>query len=1105
MPDIWMDVDAALSEVPVNKVALVDDTDFKTREESVTYDQAGMDLVWNFITTAGAYTQTAVTPTTGGVHDWVNQGNGMYSIEIPASAGTISNDTEGFGWFTGFATGVLPWSGPVIGFRNAELNDIMVDATDGSQMPATQSQVSQIGSGGGSANNEFPILSPNGFVITTGLSEVNNEDATRAVGGDVHQISDNGGTLDVYYICETGGAFSPNTIVHIGRMNGNSDDVGVYVNTNTQASPTWVLRATLEGSNSSINQERSWKLENSDQMVGADAGKVAVRFFATGLSSATLTTDHLVVEKTTIASVTGYQDGRIWVNTVSGTAGTVVNVNGVADKAVDLWASALTISSSGGFANDFHIINGSTIALTGVSNNFSLFGDNWTLQLAGKSVAEAYFQGAHVSGVGISTSEVHYEGCDIATMSVQIGHFDFCSFSGTVTHTLAGDYNYHNCYSKVPGPLGPTFAKTAGQAITAQWRNWAGSINLTGLEVGDTLTIGGEEIGTIDLGSPAGAVVVEIRGIYKDLVNVGSASVNLDGAINAADVAQLLANLGTPIGLDGAAATVAAMLTKMADDNGGADFNATSDSQQALRDRGDAAWITATGFNTVVPDVAGTASTLHTTTDALITGISNVTRLSVAIPTYLERPPSGDKAIKVSVALKDTDGNMEDPDGNQLALLLANSGGTSRNSLLFKDFALTTALDAGTGTFSTFKALERTSTGLYFCYFKVAFDATEEEWLAQFGWEEGAVALYEFRATQVTDAANDLGVLLTRCSEVRMAELGSANLPADIDLILEDTGTTLPAQITALENLSSAGAQAAADAALVANHLDHLLKTDYDPASKPGTATALLNELIESNAGVSRYTAAALAQGPGGDANAANQTTIITHLTDVKGTAFVKDTDSMVDLAHTGADSDTLETLSDQIDGIVGGTGSGARSVTVTVNDGATVLENAIVRFTEGANTYAGPTNVSGVLAFSLDDATYAVTISKAGYTFTPTTLLVDGTKTPTYSMTAVSISAPPNASTTTGVAKTYDEEQVLEAGVSVNVQILDGPATAGIAYDSAVWTELSSALGVVQFAGIVHGAQYKIWRGDSKANAVTFTAPTTGDSFDLPEVIGRG
>lgn len=58
--------------------------------------------------------------------------------------------------------------------------------------------------------------------------------------------------------------------------------------------------------------------------------------------------------------------------------------------------------------------------------------------------------------------------------------------------------------------------------------------------------------------------------------------------------------------------------------------------------------------------------------------------------------------------------------------------------------------------------------------------------------------------------------------------------------------------------------QAAAQAAIEANHLDHLLAADYDPASKPGVSTALLNELVESDSGVSRYTANALEQAPSG-------------------------------------------------------------------------------------------------------------------------------------------------------------------------------------------------------------------------------------------------
>ena len=65
-----------------------------------------------------------------------------------------------------------------------------------------------------------------------------------------------------------------------------------------------------------------------------------------------------------------------------------------------------------------------------------------------------------------------------------------------------------------------------------------------------------------------------------------------------------------------------------------------------------------------------------------------------------------------------------------------------------------------------------------------------------------------------------------------------------------------------INTAAKASVNAEADGAIVTAHLDHLLQVDYDPASQPGVATALLNELIESNGGVSRYTTGALAQGP---------------------------------------------------------------------------------------------------------------------------------------------------------------------------------------------------------------------------------------------------
>lgn len=231
-------------------------------------------------------------------------------------------------------------------------------------------------------------------------------------------------------------------------------------------------------------------------------------------------------------------NGQVWLDTINGTAGTTAYENGTSDNHVNLLASAKTIAAAVGLA-DFHIINGSTVTLAESTVNESYFGDNWNLALGSQDIAGAHFEGAAVSGIGTSTSTVGFEGCSFGTASIQKGHFDFCQFSDTVTHTLAGDYAYHNCYSGVAGAGSPTFAKTAGQAVTIEYRNWSGGITFSGLQVGDTLTVSGQ-MGTIDLGSPTGATVVEIRGIYKEITNVGSAVVDATGAVKGSDLIDVL-------------------------------------------------------------------------------------------------------------------------------------------------------------------------------------------------------------------------------------------------------------------------------------------------------------------------------------------------------------------------------------------------------------------------------------------------------------------------------------------------------------------------------------------------------------------------------------
>lgn len=72
--------------------------------------------------------------------------------------------------------------------------------------------------------------------------------------------------------------------------------------------------------------------------------------------------------------------------------------------------------------------------------------------------------------------------------------------------------------------------------------------------------------------------------------------------------------------------------------------------------------------------------------------------------------------------------------------------------------------------------------------------------------------------------------------------------------------------------------------------------------------------------------------------------------------------------------------------------GSGAYLVTVTVTDeDDNPLENALVRLSEGMNIFTVKSNASGIAAFNLDAATYDIGVTKDGYQFTPSSIVVSG------------------------------------------------------------------------------------------------------------------
>lgn len=174
--------------------------------------------------------------------------------------------------------------------------------------------------------------------------------------------------------------------------------------------------------------------------------------------------------------------------------------------------------------------------------------------------------------------------------------------------------------------------------------------------------------------------------------------------------------------------------------------------------------------------------------------------------------------------------------------------------------------------------------------------------------------------------------------------------------------------------------------------------------------------------------------------------------------------------------------LDDQLDAILiatgAGAGAGARLVTITVDDGIDPLEAATVRMTQGAESYSQPTNASGIATFSLDDATWAVTITKALYTFAPTTIIVNGDETATYSMTATVITPPTNPLLSAIEVLCLDSTGQIEAGVDVDIRIITIPSgSQNIAFRGAKQSATSNSLGIARFE-VVQGSTCEWKRG---------------------------
>lgn len=416
--------------------------------------------------------------------------------------------------------------------------------------PASRSQVDGIGAASGGALN-FEVTVDNATVAIKGVSKVGTETGTfantQSEDNNYHIITHAANDIDWIYGCTVGGNRTAVEVVFAGYLTSSND--AMLIQAYDFVGADWETVALLPGKNGVTNDTMTAPLLSKHTGTGADLGLVYIRFEADGvMTSPVLNVDRLLVEAVNIGQSVGYANGAVWVDTVSGVAGTEAFTNGTADNKSLLFADAITIADAVGL-DDFEMAPDANIVLAATINSRVLRGSGWTLALGAQDINDLHVFGAGVTGIGTAATRCGFHDCMFGTASVQKAFMENCMYSETVTFTLAGDYNVPLGKSAVAGAGAPTFTKTPGQTITAKWREWAGSITVSGLEAGDVVTIGGT-LGTVTLNGADGTV--EIRGSYKALVDnrTGSPTLNLDGAWLAADIATI--NTATA-GLGGAA------------------------------------------------------------------------------------------------------------------------------------------------------------------------------------------------------------------------------------------------------------------------------------------------------------------------------------------------------------------------------------------------------------------------------------------------------------------------------------------------------------------------------------------------------------------------
>jgi hypothetical protein len=184
---------------------------------------------------------------------------------------------------------------------------------------------------------------------------------------------------------------------------------------------------------------------------------------------------------------------------------------------------------------------------------------------------------------------------------------------------------------------------------------------------------------------------------------------------------------------------------------------------------------------------------------------------------------------------------------------------------------------------------------------------------------------------------------------------------------------------------------------------------------------------------------------------------------------------------------------------------TGPHTVTVTVTSASVPLAGARVAFARNGLSQTKTTNGSGVVTFTVDPGTYTWAATCAGFAGASGSQVVDGNEAVPVALTALYITPSASPGLTTGFLVALDVAGAVEAGAVFSCQLVRGPSGSGYGFDNEVRTATAAVTtGLVEFAGLIKGGTYYIWRGDKKDKTERLVPADAGSTWAITNLAGK-